>query len=188
MLKRLRLADGEPMGIQTAHIPVHLAPGLDKEKLDGVSLYALLQTRYGLDDVQMLQRMKHLADARGITLKMAALEVQGGLPAPSAPAEGTRAPDGPGVVLDESPWRAAADLLPQSILLLETSGRIADANVAFARVKRAEMVRAFIESGEYRQRFFGAPGGNQDAQEDFSAWIRNFGRTIRTAIVMQIVS
>ena len=89
--------------------------------------------RYGLDDVQMLQRMKHLADARGITLKMAALEVQGGLPAPSAPAEGTRAPDGPGVLLDESPWRAAADLLPQQILLLGTSGRIADANVAFAR-------------------------------------------------------
>ena len=35
---------------------------------------------------------------------------------------------------------------------------------AFARVKRAEMVRAFIESIEYRQRFFGAPGGNQQGQ------------------------
>jgi hypothetical protein len=33
--------------------------------------------------------------------------------------------------------------------------------VALARVQRAEMVRAFIESFEYRQRFFGAPGGNQ---------------------------
>jgi hypothetical protein len=32
---------------------------------------------------------------------------------------------------------------------------------AFGRVKRAEMVRAFIESEEYRLRFFGAPGGNQ---------------------------
>ena len=32
---------------------------------------------------------------------------------------------------------------------------------AFARVQRAEMVRAFIESDEYRQRFFGAPRGNQ---------------------------
>jgi hypothetical protein len=28
-------------------------------------------------------------------------------------------------------------------------------------VGRAEMVRAFIESAEYRQRFGGAPGGNQ---------------------------
>jgi len=33
--------------------------------------------------------------------------------------------------------------------------------VALARVRRAEMVKAFIESGEYRQRFAGAPGGNQ---------------------------
>jgi hypothetical protein len=32
---------------------------------------------------------------------------------------------------------------------------------AQARVQRAEMVRAFIESIEYRQRFHGAPGGNQ---------------------------
>jgi hypothetical protein len=29
------------------------------------------------------------------------------------------------------------------------------------RVQRAERVRAFIESDEYRQRFHGAPGGNQ---------------------------
>ncbi|PYS79504.1 MAG: hypothetical protein DMF66_02600, partial [Acidobacteria bacterium] len=34
---------------------------------------------------------------------------------------------------------------------------------AFTRVQRAEMVRAFIESIEYRQRFFGAQGGNQQA-------------------------
>jgi hypothetical protein len=34
-------------------------------------------------------------------------------------------------------------------------------SVALARVRRAEMVRAFIESEEYRQRFGGAPGGNQ---------------------------
>jgi hypothetical protein len=32
---------------------------------------------------------------------------------------------------------------------------------AQARLQRAEMVRAFIESNEYRQRFFGAAGGNQ---------------------------
>ena len=32
---------------------------------------------------------------------------------------------------------------------------------ALARVQRAEMVRAFIESDEYRQRFFGAARGNQ---------------------------
>ncbi len=48
-LKRLRLADGEPMGIQTSHIPLELAPGLElrdfqKEK----SLYAVLSDNYGL--------------------------------------------------------------------------------------------------------------------------------------------
>jgi PAS domain-containing protein len=89
--------------------------------------------RYGLDDVQLLQRMKHLADARGITLKMAALEVQGGLPAPSWPVEGGATDRGGGVLQDDSPWRAVCDLLPQPILLLDPSGRIVDANVAFAR-------------------------------------------------------
>ncbi|MEP6819542.1 MAG: choice-of-anchor Q domain-containing protein [bacterium] len=34
-------------------------------------------------------------------------------------------------------------------------------SVALARVRRAEMVKAFIESAEYRQRFGGALGGNQ---------------------------
>jgi GntR family transcriptional regulator len=47
-LKRLRMADGEPMGIQIAHIPAHLVPGLDRENLENVSLYETLQTRYGL--------------------------------------------------------------------------------------------------------------------------------------------
>ena len=34
-------------------------------------------------------------------------------------------------------------------------------SVALARVRRAEMVKAFIVSTEYRERFFGAAGGNQ---------------------------
>jgi hypothetical protein len=37
---------------------------------------------------------------------------------------------------------------------------------ANARVQRAEMVRAFIESDEYRQRFFGSPTGNQFTSGD----------------------
>jgi hypothetical protein len=36
-----------------------------------------------------------------------------------------------------------------------------DDSQALKRVQKAEMVRAFIESAEYRQRFGGAPGGNQ---------------------------
>ena len=38
---------------------------------------------------------------------------------------------------------------------------VRDETVAFRRVERAEMVRAFILSNEYRQRFAGSPSGNQ---------------------------
>jgi hypothetical protein len=38
-----------------------------------------------------------------------------------------------------------------------------DESVVLGRVRRAEMVRAFIESAEYRQRFGGAPSGDQEA-------------------------
>jgi len=48
VLRRLRLADGEPTGVQTAHIPLDLAPGLIDEDFENASLYALLETRYGL--------------------------------------------------------------------------------------------------------------------------------------------
>lgn len=48
LLKRLRLADGKPMGIQTAYIPLHLAPGLQDEPLENASLYHILHSKYGL--------------------------------------------------------------------------------------------------------------------------------------------
>jgi GntR family transcriptional regulator len=48
VLKRLRMAAGEPMGIQTAQIPAALVPGLAGENLENVSLYEILQSRYGL--------------------------------------------------------------------------------------------------------------------------------------------
>jgi GntR family transcriptional regulator len=44
-LKRLRLADGEPMGVQTAHVPSALAPGLENENFEDRSLYDLLRSR-----------------------------------------------------------------------------------------------------------------------------------------------
>jgi GntR family transcriptional regulator len=46
-LRRLRLADGEPMGLQTAHIPAALTPGLENRDLTG-SLYAVLEKDFGL--------------------------------------------------------------------------------------------------------------------------------------------
>ena len=59
-------------------------------------------------------------------------------------------------------------------------------SVALGRVKRAEMVKAFIVSGEYRQRFAGSPTGNQQGapiepdRDAESAWSgRLFGEFLR---------
>lgn len=49
-VRRLRLADGEPIGIQTAFLPVSLCPDLTEEKLErSPSLYRLLREEYGLN-------------------------------------------------------------------------------------------------------------------------------------------
>jgi GntR family transcriptional regulator, N-acetylglucosamine utilization regulator len=48
LLKRLRLADGRPMGIQTAFLPLALVPGLPQASLENASLYHILQSEYGL--------------------------------------------------------------------------------------------------------------------------------------------
>lgn len=47
-IERLRTADGEPLSIERAHIPVRLAPDLAEHDLSGRSLYELLESRYGL--------------------------------------------------------------------------------------------------------------------------------------------
>jgi GntR family transcriptional regulator len=47
VIKRLRLADGETMAIETLHLPSTLVPGLLPADLDG-SFYDLLRDRYGL--------------------------------------------------------------------------------------------------------------------------------------------
>jgi GntR family transcriptional regulator len=46
VIKRVRLADGEPISVQTAHIPAALVPGLRLD--EGASLYEVLQTKYQL--------------------------------------------------------------------------------------------------------------------------------------------
>ena len=47
MIKRLRLANDEPMGIQTAYLSAALLPGLLDEDLSG-SLYQVLEEKYGI--------------------------------------------------------------------------------------------------------------------------------------------
>jgi GntR family transcriptional regulator len=47
-VSRLRLADGEPMAIETLHVPARLVPGLTGDDLEGASFYDLLASRYGI--------------------------------------------------------------------------------------------------------------------------------------------
>lgn len=47
-IKRLRLADGQPMSIQTTYLPLELAPRLVEEDFGAVSLYETLERKYGL--------------------------------------------------------------------------------------------------------------------------------------------
>jgi GntR family transcriptional regulator len=63
-LERLRLADGEPLAIQTAFIPLEMAPDLAGEELTG-SLYEILEKKYGL--VATWAREKHFAALLGPT-------------------------------------------------------------------------------------------------------------------------
>src|SRR5215203_1605421 len=46
--KRLRLADGETMAIETLHVPSRLVPGLTGKDLEAQSFYQLLSERYGI--------------------------------------------------------------------------------------------------------------------------------------------
>jgi GntR family transcriptional regulator len=48
LLRRLRLADGEPMALETLHVPAALVPGLTRELLEDASFYELLEQRYGV--------------------------------------------------------------------------------------------------------------------------------------------
>jgi GntR family transcriptional regulator len=47
-LRRLRLADAEPMGLQTAYISMQLVPGIDRVAFERASLYDILAAHYSL--------------------------------------------------------------------------------------------------------------------------------------------
>jgi GntR family transcriptional regulator len=47
VIKRLRLADGETMAIETLHLPLALVPGIEPKDLSG-SFYELYRDRYGI--------------------------------------------------------------------------------------------------------------------------------------------
>src|SRR5580765_38402 len=47
-VKRLRLADGEPMAVEVLHVRAALFPGLEPRDLEESSFYDLLEHRYGI--------------------------------------------------------------------------------------------------------------------------------------------
>lgn len=47
-VRRLRLADGQPMAIETLHVPAQEVPDLTAADLTNASFYELLQSRYGI--------------------------------------------------------------------------------------------------------------------------------------------
>ena len=48
LIRRLRLADGEPMALETLHVPAALVPGLTRERLENASFYEMLERDYGV--------------------------------------------------------------------------------------------------------------------------------------------
>jgi GntR family transcriptional regulator len=50
-VKRLRLADGEPMAVELLHVRAALFPGLSARDLEESSFYDLLERRYGIEIV-----------------------------------------------------------------------------------------------------------------------------------------
>jgi GntR family transcriptional regulator len=55
-LRRLRLADREPMGIQTAWLPAAVVPGIERISFQRVSLYEALRARFGLSPANARER------------------------------------------------------------------------------------------------------------------------------------
>lgn len=48
-LVRLRMADGEPVAIQTAYLPAELYPGLSRDAFENGSLYSVMRNRYAIN-------------------------------------------------------------------------------------------------------------------------------------------
>lgn len=48
-IRRLRLADGEPMALESLRLPADLVPGLQVDELQDHSLYAILRSVYGIE-------------------------------------------------------------------------------------------------------------------------------------------
>ncbi|MCS7222865.1 MAG: GntR family transcriptional regulator [Anaerolineae bacterium] len=60
-LSRLRLADGQPVMLETTHLPAERFPGLEHENFHAQSLYAVLSARYGIIIAEAEQSLEPVA-------------------------------------------------------------------------------------------------------------------------------
>lgn len=95
---------------------------------------AARQRRYLIEDVETFKRVKDLASARGLSLRLAAASAQGELPELEGLGFAISAEDAAESAADGGPWRAVADLDPRLLIILDGRGRVVDCNVAFARL------------------------------------------------------
>src|SRR5438093_3987364 len=58
LIRRLRLADGEPMALETLHVPADRVPGLSRELLEDASFYELLEKEYGVVSASGIQSIE----------------------------------------------------------------------------------------------------------------------------------
>jgi GntR family transcriptional regulator len=80
-LKRIRLANGEILGLQTAHLALERVPGITEIDFEAASLYQTLESRYGLKAAQAREAHCAIAlgraDARQLGLKPGAPALSG---------------------------------------------------------------------------------------------------------------
>ncbi len=100
------------------------------------------QRRYTPEDVESLIRMKDAARVDGLSLRLAAVEQETGHLAGVLSLSMAASVDETSAYEPDA-WRAVADLLPQLILVIDSRGRIVDANMAVARA--ADMVRSRLQ-------------------------------------------
>lgn len=72
-VRRIRFGDGEPLLLETFHVPAARFPGLDRLDLDQHSLYDLMRERYGVDPVSAHEAIEptacEAADARHLATR-----------------------------------------------------------------------------------------------------------------------
>jgi GntR family transcriptional regulator len=57
LLKRIRLANDEPIAIETAHLPAKYFDGLERDALEGQSLYKIMREKFGVVPTRAVQQI-----------------------------------------------------------------------------------------------------------------------------------